>query len=563
MKLTKISLTNFRSFKDTQTIDLSQVTVLVGPNSVGKSSILMALAYVQQILEKGHCDPQTLDASGNNRIGGFQSLVNGGDLDKTIRISLKAELSNIDIFGADDEDYDYLSSLFGVEKTIELNDVAADINAFEIELEIAWSKQSETAFVKNARIWLNNKFYARIESSPNGKDTKIIELNTRHNLLLNEFEQSMSKWTVADMKESFFDYPESKISKADKFTKLGIDLSEFEQALENHSLAMLPDNNTKIDIEENKTTSIFELFIPPIPIKCEGFGSIPNTLCDFSNSFKGSELEPNEIYVNYRMLNNIFTLTCLKPFDHLKKILKKNAAIGPIRIIPDSNFLPNANIEQKAWFDGTAAWDLIYKSPNKENKIEQLLSKCSHWLGENKLKTGYELKSDSLAKSINLETPTNNNVLNKQIVRFYEKQTGHYLFSNQLGTGISQMLPLLVASIYDNLNFVSIEQPELHIHPRLQVELADLFLENRNNKSFLIETHSEHLILRLLKRIRQTTDGELPDGIKPVSTKDVSIVYLDPSENGVQVKKLRIDDDGEFIDRWPKGFFSERRDELM
>lgn len=50
MKITKISLTNFRSFKATQSIELAPVTLLFGPNSVGKSSVLMALAYVQQIL---------------------------------------------------------------------------------------------------------------------------------------------------------------------------------------------------------------------------------------------------------------------------------------------------------------------------------------------------------------------------------------------------------------------------------------------------------------------------------------------------------------------------------
>ena len=77
-----------------------------------------------------------------------------------------------------------------------------------------------------------------------------------------------------------------------------------------------------------------------------------------------------------------------------------------------------------------------------------------------------------------------------------------------------------------------------------------------------METHSEHIILRLLKRIRQTTDGELPEGFAPVTPDDVSINYLNSSEDGVQITRLNIDEDGEFIERWPGGFFAERREEL-
>lgn len=58
---------------------------------------------------------------------------------------------------------------------------------------------------------------------------------------------------------------------------------------------------------------------------------------------------------------------------------------------------------------------------------------------------------------------------------------------------------------------IAIEQPELHIHPRLQAAIGDLFVESiqKNGHRFIIETHSEHLILRLLRRIRETEKGKL------------------------------------------------------
>ena len=131
-----------------------------------------------------------------------------------------------------------------------------------------------------------------------------------------------------------------------------------------------------------------------------------------------------------------------------------------------------------------------------------------------------------------------------------------------MGVGVSQLFPLIVAANTSLKGFVAIEQPELHVHPRIQVEIGDLLTQITDGPNFIVETHSEHIILRLLKRIRQTTDGELPKGFIPVTPADVSINYLDASEHGVQITRLNIDKDGEFIERWPGGFFAERREEL-
>jgi hypothetical protein len=86
-----------------------------------------------------------------------------------------------------------------------------------------------------------------------------------------------------------------------------------------------------------------------------------------------------------------------------------------------------------------------------------------------------------------------------------------------VGVGISQVLPVVVAALYRGQRgaraFVCVEQPELHIHPRLQVALADLFIEQSTSGAvsdhwFLLETHSEHILLRLLRRIRKSSEEQ-------------------------------------------------------
>ena len=134
---------------------------------------------------------------------------------------------------------------------------------------------------------------------------------------------------------------------------------------------------------------------------------------------------------------------------------------------------------------------------------------------------------------------------------------------SEVGTGVSQLMPLIIAAVSQEGGIVACEQPELHLHPRIQVAIADLLTQNIDNVNYLVETHSEHLILRLLKRIRQHTDNELPEGLDFIKKSDVAIIYLEPTENGVIANKIGITEDGEFTDNWPHGFFSERRQELM
>jgi len=139
-----------------------------------------------------------------------------------------------------------------------------------------------------------------------------------------------------------------------------------------------------------------------------------------------------------------------------------------------------------------------------------------------------------------------------------------HLFED-VGSGIGYSLPVLSAVFNPRSAISYIQQPELHLHPALQAAMGDVFIEaSAADKQILIETHSEHLLLRILKRIRQT---HLQSDIAPelkIHADDVCVLYFNPSPDGTTtVKRLRISEDGEFMDRWPRGFFGERDQELF
>jgi len=147
-----------------------------------------------------------------------------------------------------------------------------------------------------------------------------------------------------------------------------------------------------------------------------------------------------------------------------------------------------------------------------------------------------------------------------------DKRTGTPVSHRDVGIGVSQVLPVLVSAYASKEKLLAIEQPEIHLHPALQAELGDVFLGSAlgdGGNTFLVETHSEHLVLRILRRIRETTDGELPDGAIPVRPVDVAVLYVQPSAVGVEVIHIPISNEGEFERPWPEGFFPERAEELF
>ena len=134
-----------------------------------------------------------------------------------------------------------------------------------------------------------------------------------------------------------------------------------------------------------------------------------------------------------------------------------------------------------------------------------------------------------------------------------------------IGVGVSQLLPIVVAALVTDDGIVAMEQPELHIHPALQVALGDLFIHRVIDRevSFLIETHSEHLLLRFLRRIRETSENGLPPEVDGLSPEQLSVVFIKKSSAGVEVTPLDVDETGEFKNEWPDGFFEERDGELF
>lgn len=135
-----------------------------------------------------------------------------------------------------------------------------------------------------------------------------------------------------------------------------------------------------------------------------------------------------------------------------------------------------------------------------------------------------------------------------------------------VGYGISQVLPIVTQLfinknnnggdrpvIYRRRKTVIFEQPEIHLHPAAQAQLADLFVDCVSNRKgtvdrILIETHSEHLIRKLQVLVAD------PD--VAIQSDQVAIYYVDKDESGNSfIEEMKLCENGQFEKPWPSGFF--------
>ena len=123
-----------------------------------------------------------------------------------------------------------------------------------------------------------------------------------------------------------------------------------------------------------------------------------------------------------------------------------------------------------------------------------------------------------------------------------------------VGFGVSQVLPLIAQCYYaDEGSILILENPEAHLHPKAQSELADVFVDVVKNRNIqiILESHSEHLLLRLMRRIAEY--GIEAEGI---SADQTAFHFCEIKDGNSTVKKLEVDTYGR-ISNWPKDFFGD------
>jgi hypothetical protein len=259
-------------------------------------------------------------------------------------------------------------------------------------------------------------------------------------------------------------------------------------------------------------------------------------------------------------VRTLLEMLILGTTSQLSSYLRNAIYVGPLRTVPSRGFLYERSGRITRWADGLAAWDLLLA-----DRLD-LVERTNEWL--RRLHAGCKIVVQQLSDTGADAEDIASGHVDKTVRRLLlETDDGSRVLPSEVGAGISQVIPIIVAALQRDSRLAMVEQPEIHVHPALQVGLGDLFIDavtrEGSRRLLLIETHSEHLILRLLRRIRETTEKELSEDAPPFSRDNIGVVYVESTPGGSRIRQLRVDEHGEFIDRWPKGFFEERAEELF
>jgi predicted ATPase len=123
-----------------------------------------------------------------------------------------------------------------------------------------------------------------------------------------------------------------------------------------------------------------------------------------------------------------------------------------------------------------------------------------------------------------------------------------------VGFGVSQVLPVLVMCYYvPEGSVLLLEQPELHLHPSAQCWLADVFIDvvKNRNVQIIVESHSEHFLRRLLRRIAEQT----------IEVDKTALYFCSVENSASKIERLDVDMFGN-IRNWPTDFFGDEVGEL-
>jgi predicted ATPase len=180
-------------------------------------------------------------------------------------------------------------------------------------------------------------------------------------------------------------------------------------------------------------------------------------------------------------------------------------------------------------------------SPGYKRKKQTLEQRVAYWLKE--LGLIHDFSVEQIAQG--------NNIYEVRVQKTYASPK---VLITDVGFGVSQILPVLVLCYYvPEGSIILLEQPEIHLHPSVQSSLADVFIDvvKNRNVQIILESHSEHLLRRLQRRIAEAT----------MTPDETALYFCEIVEAGSKLTALDVDLFGN-IKNWPKDFFGDEFGEM-
>lgn len=559
MNVGSFQVWNFKSIENSKEIFLPRITLLIGPNSSGKSSIFQSLLLMKQTFEAQEPSMPLVLNGPHIGLGEYSDFIHDKDHTNCFCIKFNFESEDKEPYECEICGRTYKNRqwfLKHVESTHQKywNAYKERISEENYHLpkvqsiKFNYSFDSETSIIKIKELEYENP------PAINGLLLSSLKISQCEN---NVYVELLSK----NNKKIY-----NKKIKTLKDTD-SIDHSSISKWLINYLWPMRYHDTTP-NYSKNEKISVLD----------RDFGNILKSRTEK----EGSKTEPNQelgIYIDTLHVDNRalseeekiafgiesrllrISLLLRNRLEDISSFLEGIHHVGPLRNWPERVYFGTGGKPTSVGGKGEYTQEILWL--DKRIGHENLIKRVNDWLF--KLKFDIQLEIDRLKGDM---------------YQLRVKQNGLSINAADVGFGISQILPILTECLdystkkfSPNINYIPhyrnfifhgeieekykkmiiCQQPEIHLNPRIQSELGDFFTQiDDPNLSLLVETHSEHILTRLQRRV---ADGTL-------DTKDIAIYFVSKDENFSEVKKLSISKRGKF-DYWPEGFFQDDYEDTM
>lgn len=535
-KVLAFRLENFMGFEDTGWLDLKPITLLFGRNSTGKSALIRALLLLRQSVDsEGKVNPLIFVDDNGTDVGTFRDFVRNHDETKQISFYFKVLLDASWVW----------NTIFKKE--------ANDFKEFEAPIEYQWIAELKLSFgIVNSILSLTE---LTIQSESEALEDKAIEFMTGKIPVFDaKLENSSWKYTYDFLRND--DYlqnkadPENQVDNQTKYKERQNNVSEDNKAEDRREF--MQEEDWKI------TQPVFKSgFIPRFKIK---------------HQVGADNQHGRDLYI----LNNFF-LTYLD--ENISSFLHSVIYIGPIRSEPQRFYYVPQKIHKDVGKQGEHIAQAYLAAKNQDRKQ---IDEIAEWV--RKIAPGNQFDVIPVAQYLSeMQTTQQEEALMKQLqlpeiplhVVLLKSENLFKANLRDVGFGISQVLPVIIQSLLaEPGSTVIIEQPELHLHPEAQVTLADFLINcaSNNELNFLIETHSEHILLRFQRRIAETSydklcssNSKLRNISFPIDNDSVNIIFVDRVKEESKLELVQIDHRGQLVEPSEafQNFFERDYDDAM
>jgi predicted ATPase len=499
-----INVKNYKSLKDVS-LKIKPITVLVGPNGSGKSSLIGAIKLLVLNLFSPSFNSMKFNVSDSSDFIEFRDIIHKNDINSEISIKLYHEHNQ----------FDFDNSITG-------NDKYSILTTFDNRN----SGSLSSIFIEDLK---HNTFFRMFpieQTFPNGWEaTKYFEDKLKFiRPTLSSKENSTSEFRQDNLLVNQYlagyehlggygnAYPRENIN-------IGRNISVFGKEA--------PDNNFKDFYQCWDVLPFFNSYSEVANSYLQYIFNGVSSCHEFTDELK------NFIFRYYREIPQMCSLV-------------KNAAyIDPVRNKPKYRYqLKKGKFDKNEYYGIPFIWD--------ESSIEWYPYEP---LGDLKRHVNQTLQDLGIARRFDIEKRGDYGYT------FLELSDGTKFNLAEANSGTIQLLPIIFNSYLTGYTYeqyggggvlgstlLFIEQPELHLHPKLQTQLADFVLKGLN--TFVIETHSEHFLRKLQIMIAQN----------PRFKEKLAIYYFDNSSGETRIKEMEMEDNGFFKEPWPDGFFDEASD---